>query len=293
MTWEICEGVLYLKCIYSSMEIYIRPKTKEARKIIYMDLNEEQRKEVDNRIFLPEKAYPKLERGRPARYDFLYIWIPNLESSYVNNVERYLSEKLERPVFSYSKKIKDVNGYIFILPYRDVKTGKALSYTMKLYYTLRKDLYSLARGEVIKVKEIRPEERPAPEQEVKPEEKVRPEIEQEAKDEELAKKKEEIEALSKELEEYYNLINKINDGIKELKERKAKLKNRLKSIENRVIFYPTQKSDKKRIENEIKKIDDDYGILLYAKEKTLTYIREREQKIRELKEEIEKLENST
>ena len=132
------------------MRIYIKPMTSRARSNIYKDLDEWQKERVKNFIFLPEGDYPQT-RGRPPKYDFLYVWVSDIDENAANRVKKALQTKTDRLVFFYPKTRTNKDGttesgYVFLLPWRNLMDGGALPNKLKFFNEIRNAVAEAAGG---------------------------------------------------------------------------------------------------------------------------------------------------
>ena len=240
--------------------------TVSARKNIYKDFDEQQKEDVQSLVFLPEGAYPKT-MGRPSRYDFLYVWVSDIDEDAADRVKKALWIKTDRPVFYYPKTRTNrdgtsESGYVFLLPWRSRKDGKALPNKLKFFEEI-KNAVAKSVGEMnISIYGKVPEEE-APEESA-PAESVPEELETGdlIAEEEIAAPEEAPAENEREKEKIRNEINS-------LKGRRTELKKQLDSVERMGKFMPTYKSKKRTLQKELERVDLEIR-MLEMKLKSLT-----------------------
>ena len=113
------------------VSIWIQPMPKPSRRIIYEELKDQPDKieELKNKVFLPEKAYPK-RKGRKPKYDFLLISVEGINKEIAFKIAQFLNGYLHRYVVWYPVNISSSEGkrirYHFIMPWRDTNTSKSI-----------------------------------------------------------------------------------------------------------------------------------------------------------------------
>ena len=213
------------------MRIYIKPMTKRKRSEIYKDLNERQKWDVKHRVFLTEYDYPK-PRGRNPKYDFLYVWVSDIDEATADKIEDLLHEKTGRRVFHYPRVWTDRDGtqeqgYAFLLPWRSPEDGKALPYKLRYFNEIKTAIEELVKGSTFplygKVQESEQGEKVP--------------IEDIPKEEEMEEKED------------------IRERLNELKAQRDELKKKLESVERIGRFAPGYLSKKKKLKKEIEELD--------------------------------------
>ena len=124
------------------MELFIRARPKEYRKVVYRDLSPEKVEEL--RKMLDAQAKIK-SRGRKPKYDFLYVWFFGVENSEASNIILYLVEKFGE-VFHYRKEVKGGVGHVAIIPWRNSQTGKSIPNKIGFFKDLRHDILEMGKG---------------------------------------------------------------------------------------------------------------------------------------------------
>ena len=261
------------------ISIWIRAMPKSSRAIMYREIPEELIPYVKERIFIPWSKYPK-KRGRPPKYDFLFISIVGMPRDIWDDLIYYLEDKLKRPVESWSVQTSEGIAYRFITPWRDRK-GEVLPNKMWFFKNLRYDILNFIQGKHLKIEEKENNPISIGKEEVKPE----------MSDEELEKKvidtintlretnKIKITTLRIKLGEERRKLEEIEKEIDNKKEEKENLKKRLEQLEMLGRFGSL--FEKKKIKKELGNIDLDLHILKQQKD-------EQERKVRELEEELKK-----
>ena len=234
------------------------------RRWIYEQVDDKGRLELQEKIFLPESAYPKPKGRRPV-YDFLYIWVEGVDEDKAKMIKLFLHEKTDRPVFYYHNKLvnKEAEGYVFILPWRDVKTGKALPNKLGYFNNLRDTIWKIANGKlIVKKAEKKPEYQEEAPKNAGNIPKIKP-FKEEVKEEKRELTPEDIELLNKSVKK----ILEETDRKKEYYRKK----------------YKEAMEEKIRIEEEIHRIKAFGGVLPLSKSK----LRKLEKQLKEVKREIE------
>lgn len=253
------ERFLRYYVIFPCMEIFIRPRKKEMRRWIYEQVDDKGRLELQEKIFLPESAYPK-PKGRKPVYDFLYIWVEGIDEDKAKMIKLFLNEKTDRPVFYYHTKLvnKEAVGYVFILPWRDVKTGKALPNKLGYFNNLRDTIYKIANGKlIVKKAEKKPEY-----QEEAPKfganiPKIKP-YKEEVKEEKRELTPEDIELLNKSVKKKLEELDKkreyYREKYREALDEKIRIEAEINSIKAYGGFYPLSKSKLKKLEKRLQEV---------------------------------------
>ena len=213
----------YIECkgITAHMKIFTKPMTKSMRYSIIKELDTEQKKAAEEKVFLPERAYPH-NRGRPPKYDFLYVFVTDIDEASAEKVKRLLVEKTGRSVIYLPHSWRGEQGFAFLLPWRSPVDGKALPNKLKFFAEIRKEVVE-AFGEV----------------EISSYGKVQ---EKERKEESITEEliQEEVPAVDEQKRD------DILKSIELLKRQKEKLEKDIASMERMSRYMPTYKSKKKR-----------------------------------------------
>ena len=275
------------------ISIWIRAMPKSSRAIMYREIPEELIPYVKERIFIPWSKYPK-KRGRPPKYDFLFISIVGMPRDIWDDLIYYLEDKLKRPVESWSTQTSEGLAYRFITPWRD-REGKVLPNKMWFFKNLRYDILNFIQGKHLKIEEKENNPISIGKEEVKPKEKVKPEM----SDEELERKV--IDTINTIINSKKAIINSLQIRIsgerKELKEleraienkekEEERLKNKLESLERMGRFGSL--FEKKKTKNELDRVKSDLYILRSKKKEIERKVRELEKELKKEKEEAKKL----
>ncbi len=236
----------YIECkdITAHMKIFTKPMTKSMRYSIIKELDMEQKKEAEDKVFLSKDAYPP-NRGRPPKYDFLYVFVSDIEEASAEKVKKLLQDKTGRSVFYFSHTWRELRGYAFLLPWRSPVDGKALPNKLKFFDELRKEIIkeleerNISSYGKIQEKEEKEEHPEEPKQEPMPVvEQVEQKPEPPAEDEDRRRKREELMA-----------------DIEFLKKKRERLKKELSSVEMRGRFTPGYLSKKKKLKKEIEELN--------------------------------------
>ena len=105
--------------------------TKSMRYSIIKELDTEQKKAAEEKVFLPERFYPH-NRGRPPKYDFLYVFVSDIDEASAEKVKKLLQDKTGRSVFYFSYTWRELRGYAFLLPWRSPVDGRAVAKQVKV-----------------------------------------------------------------------------------------------------------------------------------------------------------------
>lgn len=283
------------------ISIWIRAMPKSSRALMYKEMPEEMIPDVKERIFIPWSAYPK-KRGRPPKYDFLFISIVGMPWEKWDDLIYYLEDKLKRPVESWRIETSEGYAYRFIAPWRD-REGKVLPNKMWFFKSLRYEILNFLQGKHIKIEEnnpisigkeeVEPEEKIKP-QEEKPEEKAKPKISDEVMINKIARKiviqqrRDELNKLREDLKKKKDEYEEANKEIKEWTITKKQLEEKLKSLEMRTIF--SFKSDKKKAKNDLEESKRQIRLWRTNRDNIKKEIEVLEKKIKSLEREIENLE---
>ena len=230
------------------MRVFIKPMTKSMRYNIIKEMSPEQKKEAAWQVFLSERAYPP-HRGRPPKYDFLYVFVTDIDEAGADKVKGLLVEKTGRSVIYLSHSWRGEPGFAFLLPWRSPVDGKALPNKIKFFDGIRKEIMEAFGESDIssygKVPEKGHSEELAPAESLPEETETGDLI---AEEEKAAPPEAPAETREEEKEE---IIKEINV----LKRREAELKKELESVERLSRFMPTYKSKKKKITKELETVD--------------------------------------
>ena len=218
-----------------NVSIWIRPLGKASRKRIYEELKDQPDKieELKNKVFLPEKAYPK-RKGRKPKYDFLLISIEGINDEKAPQIAEFFQGHFNRMVVWYSV-ILSKKYYRFIIPWRDPETGKSIKTGRGVFPELRGKIKEVIRGGPPSISHTM--ENNLPEEEIKPEWlpegmylKPEPFEEKETKKEKTHTKDEEM---VKNLEELSNILTPSKEeGIKKLKKLIMEYADTIKDIDD-------------------------------------------------------------
>ncbi len=240
---------------------------------MYEEIPQDLREEVRKKIFLPSKAYPKI-RGRPPKYDYLFISIAGIDEDRARDIKAYLEKKTHRPVVMYSKIFfKNLDReteklYRYLIPWRDRESGKALPYKIGFLNELKNDIKSVARG-------INPLE--MEKEEVKPLEKEK--VKSITKGMEKTEVKEEVKHTPLTMKKVMEIktAKAISDLIRHRKEkyerkyrealmREAEIEKEIRYLEEYGGIFSLRISKRKKLKKELEEVKSDIVKYRYLKE---------------------------
>ena len=248
---------------------------------MYEEIPQDLREEVRKKIFLPSKAYPKI-RGRPPKYDYLFISIAGIDEDRARDIKAYLEKKTNRSVVMYSKIFfKNLDReteklYRYLIPWRDRESGKALPYKIGFLNELKNDIKSVARGinplEMEK-EEVKPLEKEKVKSITKDMEKT--EVKEEVKHTPLMMKKVKEEEVKE--EKIIKTAEAISDLIRLRKEkyerkywkalkRKAEIEKEIRYLEEYGGIFSLRISKRKKLKKELEEVKSDIVKYRYLKE---------------------------
>ena len=244
------EKYIGLGDITALMKIFIKPITKSMRYSILNELSPEQKKEVEEKVFLQEKEYPP-RRGRPSKYDFLYVFVTDIEEAGAEKVKGLLVEKTGRSVFYYFRTWRELRGYAFLLPWRSPVDGKALPNKLRFFDGIRKEIMeAFEKPEISNYGKVQEKE----EKEAEHERKGKGEKDELVSEELIQEENVEENKREEEREE-------IKKAIDILKKQKEKLEKEIASLERMGWYMPTYRSKKKRLQKELKEVNAKIRVL--------------------------------
>jgi len=237
------------------MRIYIRAMTARSRTNIYNELDEWQKSEIKNLVFRPESEYPKT-KGRPPKYDFLYVWVSDIGEDAADKIKEHLSDKTGRSVFYYAKTWKrkdgtEEHGFAFLLSWRSPKDGKALPNKLKFFEEIKKTVKEAVGETGISIYGKVPEKEKVAVQERKEEVKKEDLISDELIREEVPV----VEERVKKEEEMNKDRAEVMEAIAILKRQKEKLEKDIASLDRIGRYMPTYRSKRKRLKKELSEVN--------------------------------------
>ena len=258
------------------MNVWIRPREKYARKVIYDDLTKlgMSREEAKERlkklgIFLSKGEIKK--RGRPPKYDFLQIFISGASLEEINAIKEYLKRKLKRPVFLYPRD----DSYVFIAPWRNAE-GETLPYDILFFRKLKDDIEKISKGENLEVltstswredyEKLKKGKEEIPHDMEKTIEIKGPDQEEEkeifhdmGKEEGKREIQEEINKalleIIKEEEEKKKREEELKEKLEKLREKRKTILNKIEYLEKMGRFLPGRLSEKRRLKKELQEVE--------------------------------------
>ncbi len=259
------------------VSVFVRPREKSARQIIYMNLSEEEKAKIKEVAFLPKSAYPPL-KGRPPKYDFLQVIVSPITQERGEEIREYLRETLGRDVYAVRRvKEKGKETWFYFLPWRDPRTGKALPNKRWFFQKLRTSIKELAeKGHTNVILDLSAPAKKSSEEEsgsmgpstketpprvrAESEEIITTPTETTVKDQILAElealeeiHKRDTEKKKQEIKREMESIKRMMDGVRREIEYQKK---RLRSLEMRGRFAPGYLSNKRQIKKRIAELNE-------------------------------------
>ena len=256
------------------MKVWIRPRERFARKVIYDDLTKlgMSREEAKERlkklgIFLSKGEIKK--RGRPPKYDFLQVFISGVSLEEVNAIKEYLKRKLKRPVFLYPRD----DSYVFIAPWRNAE-GETLPYDILFFRKLKDDIERISRGKSLEVltstswredyeklkkgKEEIPHDMEKLKGSVQGEREISHDMgKEEGKREIQEEVNKALLEVIKEEEEKKKREEELKEKLEKLREKRKTILNKIEYLEKMGRFLPGRLSEKRRLKKELQEVEDE------------------------------------